>query len=880
MEKKGLNEIRQLFLDFFKSKDHLVRPSYPLVPQNDKSLLLINAGMAPLKPYFAGTEVPPNKRMATCQKCIRTGDIENVGYTARHATFFEMLGNFSFGDYFKEESILWGWEFVTEYLKMPVDKLWASIYLDDEEAYKIWHKKVGISEDKIVRLGKEDNFWEIGVGPCGPCSEIYFDRGEKYGCGKADCKPGCDCDRYVEFWNHVFTQFDRDEAGNYNLLPNPNIDTGMGLERVACIMQNVDSIFEVDTMKYILDQVCQITASKYNEDERTNISIRIITDHIRSVTFMVSDGILPSNEGRGYVLRRLLRRAARHGKILGVEKSFLYQLVDAVIKMYGEMYTELREKEDYIKRVIQVEEERFQETIHQGLDILNQYIKELQTAKESILTGELAFKLYDTYGFPLDLTKEILEEKGLGVDIQGFEEEMTKQRERARQARGAGDTEGWKEDAFSSLNMEITTNFKGYEEMKNKGKVLAIVKENTVVEKAEKGEEVIVILDETTFYGEGGGQVGDVGSIYNEVFQGTVTDTKKGINQRIHQVVIVKEGTLRVGDTVVTEVEEKTRKNTARNHTATHLLHKALKEVVGEHVQQAGSLVTPERLRFDFTHFEGLTTEEIKSIEEKINQQIMVGLEVGVLETTPNEAKKMGAEALFGEKYGEIVRVVKVGDYSIELCGGTHIKNSSEIGMFLILSEGGIASGVRRIEAVTGREAYTFVKSQQNTLQKSAELLKTSPNNVASRLEGLVAEVKEKDREISRLKAQLAMGAVDELLEKIQIIQDIKVIITKVDVEGVEDLRKLGDTLKEKMQSGVVLLASETEDKVIFIATATKDLLGKGVHAGNLVKEAAKVTGGGGGGRPDMAQAGGKNPEKIKEALEAAEELLKKQLNG
>ncbi|AKL95239.1 alanyl-tRNA synthetase AlaS [Clostridium aceticum] len=880
MEKKGLNEIRQLFLDFFKSKDHLVRSSYPLVPQNDKSLLLINAGMAPLKPYFAGTEVPPNKRMATCQKCIRTGDIENVGHTARHATFFEMLGNFSFGDYFKEESILWGWEFVIQHLKMPEDKLWASVYLDDDEAYEIWSKKVGVSEDKIVRLGKEDNFWEIGVGPCGPCSEIYFDRGEKYGCGKADCKPGCDCDRYVEFWNHVFTQFDKDEAGNYNLLPNPNIDTGMGLERVACIMQDVDSIFEVDTMKYILDQACQITSSTYNKDEATNISLRIITDHIRSVTFMVSDGILPSNEGRGYVLRRLLRRAARHGKILGVQKSFLYQLVDAVIKMYGEMYTELQEKEDYIKRVIQVEEERFQETIDQGLDILNEYIKNLQTAKESTLTGELAFKLYDTYGFPLDLTKEILEEKGLQVDLQGFEEEMTKQRERARQARGTGDTEGWKEDVFSSLSMDITTNFKGYEETKNTGKVLAIVKENAIVDTAKEGEEIIVILDETTFYGEGGGQIGDVGVIYNEVFQGIVTDTKKGINNRIHQAVTIKAGTLKVGDVITTEVEEKTRKNTARNHTATHLLHKALKEVVGEHVQQAGSFVTSERLRFDFTHFEGLKTEEIKEIEEKINQQIMAGLQVGVLETTPKEAKAMGAEALFGEKYGETVRVVKVGDYSIELCGGTHIKNSSEIGMFFILSEGGVASGVRRIEAVTGAEAYRFVKNQQNTLQKAAELLKTSPSNMVSRLETFVVETKEKDREISRLKAQLATGAVDELLEKVKIIQDTKVIVTKVDVEGVEDLRKLGDTLKEKIQSGVVLLASEAEGKVSFVATATKDLLGKGVHAGNLVKEAAKITGGGGGGRPDMAQAGGKNPEKIKEALEAVEELLKKQLNG
>ncbi|SDK53538.1 alanine--tRNA ligase [Natronincola ferrireducens] len=880
MEKKGLNEIRKLFLDFFKTKEHLARPSYPLVPQNDKSLLLINAGMAPLKPYFAGTETPPSKRMVTCQKCIRTGDIENVGKTARHATFFEMLGNFSFGDYFKEESILWGWEFVTEHLKMPVDKLWASIYYEDEEAFDIWHKKIGLSTDKIVRLGKEDNFWEIGVGPCGPCSEIYFDRGEKYGCGAEDCKPGCECDRYVEFWNHVFTQFDKDEEGNYNLLPNPNIDTGMGLERVACIMQDVDSIFEVDTMKYILNNACQLTNTKYNENNEKNISLRIITDHIRSVTFMVSDGILPSNEGRGYVLRRLLRRAARHGKILGIDKSFLHNLVDAVIKMYGETYTELKEKEEYIKRVIQVEEERFQETIQQGLDILSSYMKEIEEAKEDTLKGEYAFKLYDTYGFPLDLTKEIVEEKGLKVDIQGFEEEMTRQRERARKARGGEDTEGWKEDVFTSLSKDIATEFKGYEALTNKGKVLAIVKDNQVVASAHENDEIIIILDETTFYGEGGGQVGDVGIIYNETFEGMVLDTKKGINNRIHQTIKVNKGRINVGDVVTSQVDETIRKNTARNHTATHLLHRALKEVVGEHVQQAGSLVTPERLRFDFTHFEGLTTEEIAAIEEKVNHQIFQGLQVTSFETTPNQAKQMGAEALFGEKYGEVVRVIKVGDYSTELCGGTHLKNSSEIGIFLILNEGGVASGVRRIEAVTGAEAYKYAKSQQKTVDMTAELLKTQVSSVIPRLEALIGEGKEKDREINRLKAKLATGAVDEIVDKAKVIDDVKVIIEKVEVQGMDDLRKMGDTLKDKLQSGVILLASEADGKVNFIATATKDLVAKGIHAGNLVKEAAKVTGGGGGGRPDMAQAGGKNPEKIQEALEKAEELLKKQLNG
>lgn len=880
MENKGLNEIRQLFLDFFKSKEHLVRQSYPLVPQNDKSLLLINAGMAPLKPYFSGIETAPSKRMATCQKCIRTGDIENVGKTSRHATFFEMLGNFSFGDYFKEESLLWGWEFVTEHLKMPIDKLWATIYYEDEEAYGIWKNKIGLSEDRIVRLGKEDNFWEIGLGPCGPCSEIYFDRGEKFGCENEDCKPGCDCDRYVEFWNHVFTQFDKDEEGNYNLLPSPNIDTGMGLERVACIMQDVDSIFEVDTMKHILDRVCKLTNTKYNENEKTDISIRIITDHIRSVTFMVGDGILPSNEGRGYVLRRLIRRAARHGKLLGMNRSFLCKLVDAVVIMYGDTYTELNEKLEYIKKVINVEEERFQETIHQGLDILKEYMEELEASKEKILNGAYAFKLYDTFGFPLDLTKEILEEKGLQVDVEGFEEEMTRQRERARKARGGEDIEGWKEDVFTTLNKDIVTDFTGYEGLMGKGKVLSIIKDNHIITSIEKGEEAIVILDKTTFYGEGGGQVGDIGILYNEIFRGTVLDTKKGINNRVLHTIKVNEGILNVGDRVVTEVDEKTRRCIASNHTATHILHKALKETIGEHVQQAGSLVTPERLRFDFTHFEGVTPDEILEIEEKINREIMKGHEVTVFETSPEKAKKIGAEALFGEKYGEIVRVVKTGDYSIELCGGTHVSNSSAIGMFLIVSEGGIASGVRRIEAVTGLEAYRYVKQHQQIINNISGLLKTPINNITNRIEVFIAEGKEKDREIANLKTKLAAGSVDEILMKAKSINNINVLIEKVDVKSMDDLRKMGDVLKERIESGVILLASEAEGKVNIIALATKDMIAKGVHAGKLVKEAALITGGGGGGRPDMAQAGGKNPEKIKDALNKVEEILKNQLNG
>ena len=880
MEKKGLNEIRQLFLDFFESKGHLIQPSYSLVPQNDKSLLLINAGMAPLKSYFSGTELPPRKRMVTCQKCIRTGDIENVGKTSRHATFFEMLGNFSFGDYFKEESLLWGWEFATKHLKMPVEKLWATIYLDDDEAYEIWNKKIGLPQERIVRLGKEDNFWEIGLGPCGPCSEIYFDRGEDYGCGQEDCKPGCECDRYVEFWNHVFTQFDKDENGNYNPLPNPNIDTGMGLERVACIMQDVDSIFEVDTMKYILDRVCQATKVIYNDNEKNDMSIRLITDHLRSVVFMVSDGILPSNEGRGYVLRRLLRRAARHGKLLGINTTFLYKLVDAVVKMYGETYIELHEKEGYIKKVIQVEEERFQETIHQGLDILNEYIQELEAKSEKLLRGDYAFKLYDTYGFPLDLTKEILEEKGFEVDIKAFEDEMMKQRERARVARGGEDHEGWEEDIFASISKDITTDFKGYETLINEGKVLSIIKDNALQTKISKGDEAIIILDKTAFYGESGGQVGDVGIIYNGDFKADVTGTKIGLNNRIQQSIKVIKGDVKVGDMVTTEVNRGIRKDTARNHTATHLLHKALKEVVGEHVQQAGSLVTPERLRFDFTHFEGLTFEELKEIEERINNKIMAGLDVTVLETSINEARAMGAEALFGEKYGQNVRVIKVGDYSTELCGGTHLENTNEIGMFLIVSEAGIASGVRRIEAITGAAAYKYVKEQQEIISKITGLLKTPSDNIVNRLETFIDEGKDKDKQISKLKDKLASSATDEILDKVKNINDVKILVTQVEGQKAEDLRKLGDILKEKITSGVIVLASVENDKVSFLAIVTKDIVTRGVHAGNLVKEAAKITGGGGGGRPDMAQAGGKESGKVKEALEKVETLLKSQLNG
>ena len=880
MKKLGVNEIRREFLEFFRTKDHIIAPSAPLVPQKDKSLLLINSGMAPLKPYFAGIEEPPGKRMATCQKCIRTGDIENVGRTSRHATFFEMLGNFSFGDYFKNESIEWGWEFVTKNLDLPIDKLWATVYEEDDEAFEIWSKKIGLPEERIVRLGKADNFWEIGLGPCGPCSEIYFDRGEACGCGSDDCKPGCDCDRYVEFWNHVFTQFDRDEEGNYNPLPNPNIDTGMGLERMACIMQGVDSIFDIDTMQHILKAVCQITNAEYRKDEKTDVSIRIITDHVRSISLMIGDGILPSNEGRGYVLRRLLRRAARHGKLLGVTKPFLYELVDKVSENYGETYVELIENKDYIKKVIKVEEERFMETIDQGMEILNHHIEELSSANENILSGANAFKLYDTYGFPLDLTKEILEEKGMSVDEASFENEMEKQRQRARDARTGTDTEGWKEDVFSSLDKDIQSDFKGYNNLELEGKVLAIVNKGNIVDECIAGEEATVILDETVFYGEGGGQVGDIGILYNETTKLTVLDTKKGPHNQIHHIVKIEEGLLHLGDIVKAKVDTATRMSTARNHTATHLLHKALRDVVGDHVHQAGSLVNPERLRFDFTHFEGLTKDQLIEIEENVNKQILSGSSVKIFETSIDEARKMGAQALFGEKYGDVVRVVKVGDYSTELCGGTHVGNSGEIGMLIILSEAGVAAGVRRIEAITGIEAYKYVQKNQETIQKIAETLKTQTQNVLERVEDLAYEVKEKDREINKLKSQLASNSTGDILNNAESINGVNIIVESLSDQEMDDLRKIGDVLKEKIVSGIIVLGSVSGDKVNFVAMATKDVVAKGVHSGNLVKEAAKIAGGGGGGRPDMAQAGGKNPDKIEEALAAVKEMLKNQLNG
>ncbi|MDB3084956.1 alanine--tRNA ligase [Clostridioides difficile] len=878
MEKMGLNEIRSKFLEFFESKGHYVANSYSLVPNNDKSLLLINSGMAPLKNYFSGVEVPPNVRMCTSQKCIRTGDIENVGITARHATFFEMMGNFSFGDYFKRESIKWGWEFVTEWLNIPEDKIWVTVYEEDDDSYDIWAKEMNFPEERMVRLGKDDNFWEIGTGPCGPCSEIYFDRGEEYGCDNPDCKPGCDCDRYLEFWNHVFTQFDRDEEGNYSLLESKNIDTGMGLERMGCIMQGVDTIFEVDTIKSILEAVEKLTGVKYGENPKNDISLRIITDHIRAVTFLVSDGVLPSNEGRGYVLRRLLRRAARHGKLLGVKELFLQKLIDEVIKVNDKAYPVLVEKESYIKKVVGIEEEKFNETIDQGTEILNSYIEVLKSEGKTVLSGQEAFKLYDTYGFPIDLTKEILEEEHLSVDEEAFNEEMEKQKERARNARGNMDGESWKEDPLSKLETTVDSIFNGYSEIYGEGTIEAIVKDDELVQSAKEGDKVSIVLDNTTFYPEGGGQVGDCGLITNENLVVEVLNTKKGANNSIKHIGIIKSGKISNGDKVKTLVDREIRMSAARNHSATHLLHKALKEVLGDHVNQAGSLVTPERLRFDITHFEAISNEELKVIEEKVNNVILSSLDIKCDIMNIKEAKEKGATALFGEKYGDEVRVVSMGDYSTELCGGTHLTNTSQVGMFKILSEGGVAAGVRRIEAITGKAVYEYLKERDGIISEVCVNLKSKEDNLIQRISSLLEENKNLSKELHDMKAKMSLQSADSIFDSKVEVNGVNLITNKFEGMDMDTLRETADNLRDKLGSGVVVLANVVDDKVNFVVTATKDVLDKGIHSGNIVREVAKIAGGKGGGRPNMAQAGASDVSKVDQALSYASEVIKTQV--
>ena len=878
MKKYGLNELRKMYLDFFKSKDHFVRGSYSLVPHNDNSLLLINAGMAPLKPYFTGQEIPPKRRMATCQKCIRTGDIENIGKTARHGTFFEMLGNFSFGDYFKTEAIHWSWEFLTEVVGLEPDRLYPSVYLDDDEAFDIWNKEIGISKDRIFKFGKEDNFWEHGAGPCGPCSEIYYDRGEKYGCGKPGCTVGCDCDRFIEIWNNVFTQFENDGKGNYTTLKNKNIDTGMGLERLATVVQDVDSIFDVDTIKALRDKVCEITGKEYKKEYKWDVSIRIITDHIRSATFMISDGIMPSNEGRGYVLRRLIRRAARHGRLLGVKGQFLAKLSETVIESSKDGYPELEEKKSMIFKVLTEEENKFDKTIDTGLSILADMEEEMKAKNEKTLSGENAFKLYDTYGFPLDLTQEILEEKGFDVDEDGFKKAMEVQRETARKARKTTNYMGADETVYESLDTSLSTQFVGYDKLIEDSVITALTTEKEVVQALADGDKGTIVVEQTPFYATMGGQVGDKGIIKTNEGTFVVVDTIKLHGTMVGHVGYVSEGMIQVGDKVTLKVDSANRNAIAKNHSATHLLQKALKLVLGNHVEQAGSYVDAERLRFDFTHFQAMTPEEIEKVEALVNEQIENGLDVVTEEMSIEDAKKTGAMALFGEKYGDKVRVVSMGDYSIELCGGTHVSNTSTISYFKIISESGISAGVRRIEALTGTGLIKHYADVEKKLHEAAKVAKTEPNNLVKRIETLNEEIKALSSENEKLKAKMANASVGDVMSQVVEVKGVKLLATKVADVDMNGLRNLGDQLKDKMGGGVVVLVSTTGDKANVIVMADDDAISKGAHAGNMIKEIAKLVGGGGGGRPNMAQAGGKNPAGADEVLAKAKEILEAQI--
>jgi len=876
----GVNELRKMFLDFFKSKDHLVLKSFSLVPQNDNSLLLINAGMAPLKPYFTGQEIPPKTRVATCQKCIRTGDIENVGKTSRHATFFEMLGNFSFGDYFKRESLAWSWEFLTEVIGLDKNRLYPSVYEDDDEAFDIWHKEIGIPKERIYRMGKEDNFWEIGSGPCGPCSEIYYDRGEKYGCGKPDCEVGCDCDRFIEIWNNVFTQFDSDGNGHYTELAKKNIDTGMGLERLAVAVQDVESIFDIDTMKAIRDKVCEIAGVKYLADPKKDVSIRLITDHIRSVTFMASDGIIPSNEGRGYVFRRLLRRAARHGRLLGINDLFLAKLAETVIEVSKAGYPELEERKDYILKILSIEEEKFNKTIDQGLSILQEMQKNMELDNKKVLSGEEVFRLYDTYGFPLDLTKEILAEKGYQVDEKGFMEAMEVQRETARSARGTTNYMGAEETVYHKLDHSITSKFVGYETLDCSSVITAVTTETEVTDKLAQGQKGTVIVEETPFYATSGGQTADTGVILSDNAEFAVEDVIHLQGGKIGHVGTVTKGEFKVGDKVELKVDTERRADTAKNHSATHLLHKALRMVLGSHVEQAGSFVSNDRLRFDFTHFSAMTDEEIGRVEDIVNREIRAGLPVNTRIMNIEAAKKEGAMALFGEKYSENVRVVSMGDFSKELCGGTHVSNTGEIILFKILSETGIAAGVRRIEALTGRNVVAYYKDLENRLYEAARAAKAEPAQLVNRIEGLYEEIKALKSENEKLKSKLANEALGDIMNQVCEVSGVKLLAAGVPDMEMNDLRNLGDKLKDKLGEGVIVLASSTApDKVSLVAMVSDSIAGRGAHAGNLVKELAVLVGGGGGGRPNMAQAGGKNAAGIPEAIAKAKDVLQKQLN-
>jgi len=874
----GVNEIRKKFLDFFASKDHLILKSFSLVPHNDNSLLLINSGMAPMKPYFTGQEIPPRKRVATCQKCIRTGDIENVGKTARHGTFFEMLGNFSFGDYFKKEAIHWTWEFLTEVIGLSPDRLYPSVYVDDAEAFAIWRDEIGIDEKRIYKFGKGDNFWEHGAGPCGPCSEVYYDRGEKYGCHKDGCEVGCDCDRYMEVWNNVFTQFNNDGKGNYTELEQKNIDTGMGLERLAVVVQDVYSIFEIDTIKSLLDKVAEIAGTKYKEDEQKDISLRLITDHIRSCTFMISDGIMPSNEGRGYVLRKLLRRAARHGRLLGIESKFLAELSGFVIASMKEGYPELEEKKAMILKVLTEEEDKFYKTINQGLQILAEIEADMSKSGTKLMSGEDAFKLYDTYGFPLDLTKEILEEKGLSVDEEGFAKAMAEQKRKAKEARKTTNYMGADVTVYQSVPTDIVTKFLGYTELEAKSKVLVLTTQSDLVESLTEDMGGSIITGQSPFYAAMGGQCGDIGTISSATGTFVVEDTIKLQGDKQAHVGYVESGYISVNDEVDMKVDESYRSDTCKNHSATHLLHAALRAVLGKHVEQAGSLVSNNRLRFDFTHFAALTKEELKKIEDTVNQNIRKALNVNTDLMNLEAARKSGAMALFGEKYKDDVRVVSMGDESKELCGGTHVKNTAEIKTFKIISETGIAAGVRRIEALTGENVLHFYEKLEDEVYKAAAELKTTPDKLHEKIKHLLEEVKDLKSEQEKLKAKLAKDSISDIDSQIYEVGGIKAIVLKVNDVEMNELRNLGDNLKQKVANGVVVLASVSGSNVSLLAMAGDEAVSKGIHAGNIIKSIATIVGGGGGGRPNMAQAGGKKAEETDKALEEAKKVIAAQL--
>ena len=879
MKPYGLNELRKMYLDFFESKGHLVMKSFSLIPQNDKSLLLINAGMAPLKPYFTGQEIPPRRRVTTCQKCIRTGDIENVGKTARHGTFFEMLGNFSFGDYFKHEAIAWSWEFLTKILEIPADRLYPSVYQDDDEAFNIWNKEIGVDKDRIFRFGKEDNFWEHGAGPCGPCSEIYYDRGEKYGCGKPDCKVGCDCDRFMEVWNNVFTQFEGDGKGGYTELAQKNIDTGMGLERLAVVMQDVDSVFDIDTMKAIRDKVCEMSGKKYQVDALDDVSIRLITDHIRSATFMISDGIMPSNEGRGYVLRRIIRRAARHGRMLGIDGIFMAKLAATVINESKDGYPELEEKKDFIFKVLSQEEEKFGKTIDQGLSILSDMEKQMEADGVKVLSGENAFKLYDTYGFPMDLTQEILEEKGFSVDEEGFKKAMEVQRTTARKARKVTNYMGADETVYESVDPSVTTEFVGYDSLNCKSKITVLTTETEIVEALSDGEVGTVIVEQTPFYATMGGQQGDKGIIRTAAGEFQVEDTIKLLGGKVGHVGKMISGMMKTGDEADLSVDAALRAKICKNHSATHLLQKALREVLGTHVEQAGSYQDGERTRFDFSHFAAMTPEELEKVEKIVNDKIAEAIPVRTDVMTVDEAKKTGAMALFGEKYGETVRVVSMGDFSKEFCGGTHVKNTSEIAAFKIISENGVAAGVRRIEALTGDNVFAYYRNLEKELLGAAKAAKATPATLTEKIEHMQAEIKALTSENESLKSKAAKEALGDVMDQIVEVKGVKLLASAVDGVDMNGLRDLGDQLKEQLGEGVIVLASSCEGKVNLIVMATDAAMKQGAHAGNLIKSIAGKVGGGGGGRPNMAQAGGKNPAGILEAIAEAKTALEAQLS-